>query len=91
MEVSITTVSKNGQIVIPNDIRNEMSIHPFDKFLVIGEGDVIIFKRMSNEVIRKEFEELMNTFTSSFKERNISREDVEEEINKYRNSKTQCV
>lgn len=91
MEVSITTISRNGQIVIPTDIRKALGIEAFEKFLVFGEGDVIIIKRMNKDVLKKEFEEIMDTFTESFRSSNISREDLDKEIKDYRKSKRYAV
>jgi AbrB family looped-hinge helix DNA binding protein len=91
MEVSVTTISRNGQIVIPTDIRKALGIEAFEKFLVFGEGDVIIIKRMNKDLLKKEFEEIMNTFTESFSSSDISREDVEREIKDYRKSKRYAV
>ena len=87
MEVSFTTVSRNGQIVIPTDIRNALGIEAYEKFLVFGEGDVIVIKRLSKDLLKKEFEDIMSSFTESFSSSNISREDVEKEIKDYRRSK----
>jgi AbrB family looped-hinge helix DNA binding protein len=87
MEVSVTTISRNGQIVIPTDIRKALGIEAFEKFLVFGEGDMIIIKRMNKNALKKEFEEIMDTFTESFSSSNISREDVEKEIKDHRTSK----
>ncbi|MBI5398219.1 AbrB/MazE/SpoVT family DNA-binding domain-containing protein [Candidatus Woesearchaeota archaeon] len=49
MEVSITKISENGQVVIPAEIRKDAGIKPSTKFLVFNEGSNILLK-----VIRKE-------------------------------------
>lgn len=49
MEVSITTMSENGQVVIPAEIRRDAGVKPSTKFLVLNEGGTILLK-----VIRKE-------------------------------------
>ncbi|MBI4148748.1 AbrB/MazE/SpoVT family DNA-binding domain-containing protein [Candidatus Woesearchaeota archaeon] len=49
MEVSITKMSENGQVVIPAEIRRDAGIEPSTKFLVFNERGNILLK-----VIRKE-------------------------------------
>ncbi len=45
-EVQITTTSQKGQVVIPQEIRQQMKIESGTKFAVYGRGDTIIFKRV---------------------------------------------
>tara|TARA_Y100000310_G_C20610398_1_gene777707 strand:+ start:1022 stop:1279 length:258 start_codon:yes stop_codon:yes gene_type:complete len=50
MEVSITKISKNGQVVIPSEIRKEAKIKPFTKFLVFNDKKGNIFlKRIKRD------------------------------------------
>ena len=87
MEVAITKISPNGQIVISAEIRRALDIGPSDKFLVIGEDDSIILKKLNKESLKKEFETLLSEFGEKFKEMEISKEDVKKEIRKYRRAK----
>ena len=56
-EVQITTTSPKGQVVIPQEIREQMSIESGTKFAVYGRGDTIIFKRVELPTV-KDFERL---------------------------------
>jgi AbrB family looped-hinge helix DNA binding protein len=87
MEVSITKISRNGQIVIPFAIRKALGIGPAEKFLVVGEGDTIILKRLKKEQLRKELETLFESFSEAFSKKEITRSDVEKEIQNYRQKK----
>lgn len=49
MELAITKMSTNGQIVIPADIRGSCNISPATKFLVFGKGRDILLKRVDEE------------------------------------------
>ncbi len=49
MDVSITKMSQNGQVVIPAEIRKDAGIKPSTKFLVINEGKDILLKRIETE------------------------------------------
>lgn len=87
MEVSITTISRNGQIVIPFDIRKALGLEPSEKFLVVSEGDTIVLKRLKKERLRKEMEGLFDYFSIAFTKEKIARDDVQNEIQAVRKRK----
>jgi len=51
MEVSITKISENGQVVIPAEIRRDAGIKPSTKFIVFNEGGNILLKRIRKEAL----------------------------------------
>lgn len=51
MEVSITKISENGQVVIPSEIRKDAGIKPSTKFLVFNEGGNILLKMIRKETL----------------------------------------
>lgn len=78
-EVRITTTSPKGQVVIPQEIREQMSIESGTKFAVYGRGDTIIFKRVELPTV-KDFERLARfgrTFASrkGIKEKDVLKDD----------------
>ena len=44
--VDVTRMSAKGQVVIPGDIRRAMSLAAGTKFIVAGDGDTVILKRI---------------------------------------------
>jgi len=44
--VEVTSVSSRGQVVIPQTLRDRMRIHTGEKFVVIGEDDTIVLKKL---------------------------------------------
>ena len=54
MEVAITKLSKNGQVVIPAEIRKDAGIKPFTKFLVFNEGGNILLKIIRKETLARD-------------------------------------
>lgn len=46
MDVSFTTMSKNGQVVIPSSIRKQANLSQSSKFLVVQDGKNIILKQV---------------------------------------------
>ena len=54
MEVSITKLSGNGQVVIPAEIRKDAGIKPSTKFLVFNEGGNILLKMIKKEILARD-------------------------------------
>ena len=54
MEVSITKMSDNGQIVIPIEIRKNAGIKPSTKFLVFNEKGTIVLRELKKERLLEE-------------------------------------
>ena len=54
MEVYITKLSENGQVVIPAEIRKDAGIRPATKFLVFNEGGNILLKMIRKEALVKD-------------------------------------
>lgn len=54
MEVSMTTLSENGQVVIPAEIRKDAGIKPSTKFLVFNEGGNILLKAIQKEALARD-------------------------------------
>ncbi len=44
--VATTTLSSKGQVVIPEDVRAALGLEPGAQFVVMGDGDVVILKRI---------------------------------------------
>lgn len=57
-EPEITTVSEKGQVVIPQSVRKYLGIKPKTKFLVYGEGDTVIMKRLALPDVKEEWKRL---------------------------------
>lgn len=54
MEVSITKLSQNGQVVIPSEIRKDAKLEPATKFIVFNEGGNILLKPISKKSLKKD-------------------------------------
>jgi len=59
MEVAITKMSPNGQIVIPSEIRKDAGLKPSAKFLVFNEGGNILLKQIMKEKLVKDINLLL--------------------------------
>jgi AbrB family looped-hinge helix DNA binding protein len=56
MEVAITRMSENGQVVIPAEVRRDAGIGPATKFIVFNSGGNILLKQMKKESLAKDME-----------------------------------
>jgi AbrB family looped-hinge helix DNA binding protein len=54
-EPEITTLGEKGQVVIPQSLRNELGMKPKTKFIVFGQGDVIVLKRLTLPDVQREW------------------------------------
>lgn len=51
MEVAITKISENGQVVIPAEVRRDAGIKTSTKFLVFNEGGNILLKMIKKQTL----------------------------------------
>jgi len=79
----ITSMSSRGQIVIPQEIREQLHISIGEKFAVSGHGDVILLKRITSNNIDG-FEKLLSDIRKHVKKASITPKDVEEAIKQVR-------
>ena len=56
MEISLTKLSPNGQVVIPAEIRKEAGLKASTKFLVYNQGGNILLKQVRAESLKKDME-----------------------------------
>ncbi len=54
MEVAITKMSENGQVVIPAEIRRDAGIKPSTKFIVFNEDGNIMLKQINKESLKED-------------------------------------
>lgn len=84
-ETEITTMSKKGQIVIPQKIRKSLKIKPRTKFAVYAKNDMIIMKAFEPPDLEKEWSEIFGM--TDKKNLKISDKEVYDEIQSYRAGK----
>lgn len=67
MEIALTKMSKNGQVVIPAEIRKDAKISPFSKFIIFNNKGNIMLKLIKKEELEEEMR-LIQTIKSSEEE-----------------------
>jgi AbrB family looped-hinge helix DNA binding protein len=54
MEVAMTKISQNGQVVIPSEVRKDAGIKPSTQFLVFNQDGNILLKQIKKESLRED-------------------------------------
>jgi AbrB family looped-hinge helix DNA binding protein len=84
----IIVVSSKGQVVIPQAIRKKLGIMPGAKLLVYGYKDAVIMKKIEVPDIAKELEAMYRRVDKRIaKYGELTQEEIEEEIQRYRKEK----
>jgi AbrB family looped-hinge helix DNA binding protein len=81
--ISTTRLSSKGQVVIPEDVRKDLGLEPGAQFVVMGEGDVVILKRIEAPD-RREFLALAAKVRRQARRAGIKRSDVKEAVKSVR-------
>lgn len=84
--IETTRMSSNGQIVIPEETRNRLGLKAGDKFLVMGDKDVVILKMLSSPSI-DEFDGLIKKARKQAKSAGLKKSDISRAIVKSREQK----
>ncbi len=86
----ITTLSRKGQIVIPQALRKRLGIRPKTRFLVYGEGDTLLLKKVQLPDLRGEWKGLKAIVQKRLEKYGpITEEEIEATVRKYRHGKRQ--
>ena len=77
--IATTKLSSKGQIVIPEEVRKELGLEPGAQFVVMGEGDVVILKKIETPN-RREFLALARKVRGQARRAGMKRSDVKEAV-----------
>jgi AbrB family looped-hinge helix DNA binding protein len=77
-EPEIATMGKRGQVVIPKRFREQLGLSERSRFVVYGQGDVIVLKRLDLPDLEEEWDEVFRVIDE--KDLEISEEEIREEI-----------
>lgn len=85
-KLEITSMSSRGQIVIPLNIREHLGLRDGEKFVVVGEDDTVLLKKISMPSF-KNFGKLIQKTQQFAKDKGITPSDVESAIIRRRRNK----
>lgn len=82
-KIEVATMSSRGQIVIPLEIREQLGLKEGEKFIVIGEDDTLVLKKMAIPSFRN-FNKLIEKTQRLVREKGITKKDLEAAIKRTR-------
>lgn len=82
-KVATTKMSSKGQVVIPEQIREQLDLEAGSQFVVVGDKDVVILKRISAPAL-SEFDGLIKEVRAQAKTAGLKKSDVEDAIKQAR-------
>ncbi len=87
-EPEMTTMSQKGQVVIPQALRKRLRIGPKTRFIVYGEGDTLLLRKVELPNIREEWRSLKAAVQKRVdKYRPMTEKEIETTVRKYRHGK----
>ena len=78
-----TRLSSKGQVVIPEEVRNDLGLREGDQFVVIGQGDAVILKVITPPKL-EDFQKLLSQARVEAKKAGIKKADLKSAIAKVR-------
>ena len=81
--IEITSISSRGQVVIPQSLRDKLRIREGEKFVVIGENNTIVLRKLEMPSF-KGFDKLLAKTREFAKKSELKENDVEQAVKKAR-------
>jgi len=81
--IRTTKMSSKGQVVIPEDIRNQLKLKTGDQFVVVGDKDTVVLKAISPPPV-DEFEYLLKYARQQARKVGLKRSDIKKAVAKVR-------
>jgi len=82
-KLATTKMSSKGQVVIPEDVRSRLGLEAGEQFVVVGDKDVVILKRIAPPSMR-DFDDLVNQARRQARNAGMKRSDIEAVVQKVR-------
>lgn len=74
-KIATTKMSSKGQVVIPDEIRTALGLEPGCQFVVVGDGDLVVLKKVTPPSMA-EFDEILQEARSQARQAGMKRADV---------------
>ena len=82
-DVSTTKLSSRGQVVIPEEVRRRLGLEPGAQFVVVGDADTVVLKRIEPPTV-KELDALLSRARQAAKRAGLRQRDVAAAIRRVR-------
>ena len=84
--VSTTKMSSKGQVVIPEQIRTQLDLEAGSRFVVVGDKDVVILKRITTPALT-EFDGLIKQARLQANAAGLKKSDIDNAVTQARKKK----
>ena len=84
--LATTRMSSKGQVVIPEEIRTRLRLEPGTQFVAVGEGDVVILKKIALPTLA-DFDALMTEARRRARSAGMRRSDIRAALKGVRGAK----
>ncbi len=81
-----TRMSSKGQVVIPEEIRTRLQLEPGTQFVAVGEGDVVILKKIAPPTLA-DFDALISEARRRARSARMKRSDITAALKSVRGTK----
>ena len=85
--VKIVTISKEGKLILPKDVRKEVGITGEERYVLVADAGDIILKRINQGRSRQRIKELLDEFHAAFRKAGITKRDARKAIQQVRAAK----
>ena len=86
MAVSTTKMSSKGQVVIPDEIRRRLKLKEGAHFVVLGDGDTVVLKRLAPPAV-EDIRELLADAEAQAKQAGLTKGNIRKAIAEVRKRK----
>ena len=80
MDTDLVKMSPKGQLVVPQEIRDQEEFHPGDRFIPFPVKDGVLFKRVRIPNVKKEMSKLSEDIRKQFQKKDVTSQDVDEAV-----------
>ena len=81
--IEVTSISSRGQVVIPQNLRERLRINAGEKFVVIGDNNTIVLKKLEMPSFSG-VDKLLKKTREFTKKKGLKESDIEEAIKNVR-------
>lgn len=80
MATDLVKMSPKGQLVVPDEIRQNEGFRPGDRFIGIQIKEGVLFKKVKIPNVKVEFEKLTREVEKQFKKQKVEMNDIDEAV-----------
>ena len=84
---AVTSMSAEGEVEIPEEVRERLGLRAGTRFMVMAEGDVIILRKLPPPSM-EDFDEIVTKLRKQAEEAGLKPEDIRKAIEKARRDKS---